>query len=113
MPFINYNEGKKIQVWEGITGTISHSEQATYCHFTITDGAILPEHSHFHEQWCHVLEGQLEFDINGEKMILRSGMTAFIPSNMPHSAKALTECKVLDCFTPVREDFRKLGDAEN
>jgi quercetin dioxygenase-like cupin family protein len=55
----------------------------------------------------------LEFDIAGEKMILTSGMTAFIPSNMPHSAVALTECKVLDCFTPVREDFRKLGDEQD
>jgi quercetin dioxygenase-like cupin family protein len=113
MPFIDYNKGKQIQVWDGISGTIAHSDQATYCRFTIENGSVLPEHSHFHEQWCHVLEGELEFDIAGEKMILTSGMTAFIPSNRPHSAVALTECRVLDCFTPVREDFRKLGDEQD
>ena len=108
MPFIDYNSGKTLKIWDGIYGTIAHSEQATYCRFTIEHGTILPKHSHVHEQWCHVLEGDLEFDINGEKQLLTAGMAAFIPSWAPHSAKALSECKVIDCFTPVREDFIEL-----
>ena len=108
MPFINYNTSKIVQIWDGISGTISHSKQGTYCRFTIENGTILPEHSHVHEQWCHVLEGELEFDIAGDKKILSAGMSAFIPSWAPHSAKALTACKVMDCFTPVREDFVEL-----
>jgi quercetin dioxygenase-like cupin family protein len=113
MPFIDFNTGKTIQVWEGISGKISHSDVSTFCHFTIENGTNLPEHSHMHEQWCHVIEGRLEFNIQGEKQILTSGMSAFIPSNLPHSAKALTECKVIDCFTPVREDFRALGEKQD
>jgi hypothetical protein len=35
MPFIDYNLGKTIEIWEGISGTIAHSDQATYCRFTI------------------------------------------------------------------------------
>jgi hypothetical protein len=27
---------------------------------------------------------------------------------MPHSAKAITACKVIDCFLPVRQDFVEL-----
>jgi quercetin dioxygenase-like cupin family protein len=108
MPFIDYNSGKTLTIWDGISGTIAHSDQATYCRFTIESGSVLPVHSHFHEQWCHVLEGELEFDIDGEKKLLTAGMSAFIPSWAPHSAVAFTECKVLDCFTPVREDFREL-----
>ncbi len=110
MPFINFNTEKKVQLWEGITGSISHSEQATYCHVLVEAGAVLPEHSHFQEQWCHVLEGVLEFVIDGEKMVLTSGMTAYIPANVPHSGTAFSECKVLDCYTPVREDFKALGE---
>lgn len=108
MPFIDYNSGKILKIWDGIFGTIAHSDQATYCRFTIENGTVLPVHSHVHEQWCHVLEGELEFDIDGEKQLLRAGMAAYIPSWAPHSAVAFTECKVLDCFTPVREDFREL-----
>jgi quercetin dioxygenase-like cupin family protein len=108
MPFIDYNTGKKVKIWDGIYGTLAHSDTSTFCHFTIDHGTNLPEHSHVHEQWCHVLEGELEFDINGEKKLLTKGMSAFIPSWAPHSAKALTACKVIDCFTPVREDFIEL-----
>jgi quercetin dioxygenase-like cupin family protein len=108
MPFIDYNTRTKVKIWDGIYGSIAHSQHGTYCHFDIESGIILPEHSHVHEQWCHVIEGELEFDIDGEKTILSAGMAAFIPSWAPHSAKALSACKVIDCFTPVREDFIEL-----
>ena len=67
----------------------------------------MPEHSHPHEQWSHLIEGQLEFNIGGEKKVISPGMAAFIPSHVPHSAKAMTKCKVIDCFLPAREDFVK------
>jgi quercetin dioxygenase-like cupin family protein len=108
MPFVNFNTNKHVQIWDGIHGTLSHSDKMTFGHFTIENGTILPEHSHHHEQWCHVLEGELEFDIEGEKMLLTKGMTAYIPSYAPHSAVAHTQCRVIDCFTPVREDFVEL-----
>ena len=108
MPFINFNTRKPVNIWPGIKGPIFHSEQLTFGHFTIEKNAILPEHSHHHEQWTNLIEGELEFDIDGEKQILTSGQTAYIPSGIPHSAKAITECKVIDCFMPVREDFKEL-----
>jgi len=107
MPFIDFNTKRKIQIGEGISGAVFHSEQATCGHFTIEAGIDLPEHSHPHEQWSHLIEGQLEFNIDGEKKVMSPGMTAFIPSHVPHSAKAITKCKVIDCFLPVREDFVK------
>ena len=105
MSFINFNSGKIVQIWDGISGTLAHTETSTFGYFTIENGTLLPEHSHIHEQNCHILEGELEFTIDGETQILTRGMAAFIPSMATHSARALTACKVLDCFTPVREDF--------
>jgi hypothetical protein len=29
-----------------------------------------------------------------------------IPTNMPHSAIAKTDCKVIDAFGPVREEYK-------
>lgn len=107
MPFINYNTRKKILVWDGITGPVYHSDQATCGHFTIEAGTTLPAHSHPHEQWSHVIEGELEFTVGEETMVLTKGMTAFIPSGVVHSGKAYTGCYVIDCFTPAREDFRQ------
>lgn len=108
MPFINFSERKKVKIWEGITARLFHSEQITFAHVTLEEGADVLEHSHVHEQWTHVIEGEMMFDVDGEKKLLKPGMAAFIPSNVKHSVKAITLCKVIDCFLPVRVDFIEL-----
>ena len=108
MTFIDFNTKKRIQIWEGISGPVFHSGQATFGHFTLEAGCDLPAHSHPHEQWTNLIEGELEFNIDGESKVMRAGMTAFIPANVVHSAKVITKCKVIDCFMPVREDFIEL-----
>lgn len=108
MPFINFSERKKVKLWEGITARLFHSEKITFGHVTLQQGTVLPEHSHVHEQWTHVIDGEMMFDIDGDKTLLTAGMAAFIPSGITHSAHAITTCKVIDCFLPVRDDFVKL-----
>lgn len=112
MPYINFNTRTSVEIWpDAIAGSMYHSEKATFGHFTIQAGADLPEHDHPHEQWTHLIEGELEFDINGEKETLLPGMSAYIPGGTPHSAHAVSECKVIDCFMPVREDLVELEKA--
>ncbi len=108
MPYIDYNNRKKVEVFPGIIGTLFHSEKATIARLTADKGTIIPEHKHPHEQWMNVIEGEFEFVLNGKKRILTKGMTALIHSNEPHSARAITECKIIDCFFPIREDFIEL-----
>jgi len=108
MPFINFNNIPHSRIWDGIHGALHHSDALTMGHVTVEEGAVLPEHHHVHEQWTHVIDGQLEFTINGETQILSSGVTAHVPSDLPHSARALTRVRLIDCFLPVREDFKSL-----
>lgn len=108
MPFIDFNTIPHSHLRDGIHGALHHSDSLTFGHITVEDGAILPEHQHTHEQWTHVLEGELEFTMEGETSILKAGHTAFVPSNIPHSAKAHSKVKLIDCFMPVREDFKTL-----
>jgi len=44
--------------------------------------------------------------IGGVTQILEPGVITLIPSNVVHSARALTDCKVVDIFSPVREDYK-------
>jgi quercetin dioxygenase-like cupin family protein len=108
MAFLDFTTAKKIQIWDGITGAFIHSDDITFGHVTLEKGTALPEHSHVHEQWTHIIEGEMEFTVGGETKILHPGMAAFMPSYVPHSARAITQCKVIDCFLPVREDFVEL-----
>jgi quercetin dioxygenase-like cupin family protein len=68
---------------------------------------VLPEHSHIHEQVVHVYEGELQVTVAGETTVLKGGMVAVIPPNALHSGKALTNCRVMDAFYPLREDYMK------
>jgi quercetin dioxygenase-like cupin family protein len=79
----------------------------TFAHWNIDSGTTFPEHSHPHEQICCVLEGRLELSIGPGKQIMEAGSIAVIPSGVPHSGLALTECRVIDVFHPVREDLKE------
>jgi quercetin dioxygenase-like cupin family protein len=104
MQHLNDVKGKEIV--PGLYGRFVHGEHITLSFVDIKQGAQLPEHSHPHEQITYILEGELDMVIGGEKMLLTPGMVHVIPGNVPHSAYARTAVKVLDAFSPVREDYR-------
>jgi quercetin dioxygenase-like cupin family protein len=94
------------EVVPGFHGRFIHSEHITMAFWHVEPGAVLPEHAHVHEQITTVLEGEFELCVAGETGILKPGMAAVIASNVPHSAKALTPCRLVDAFYPVRADYR-------
>lgn len=109
MAFINYNTKSRVTIFPGVHSAMEHSDQISYASVSLEENVVVPVHSHPHEQWTYILEGQMEFTLNGETQLLLPGMGAYIPSNVLHGARAVTVCKVIDVFTPVREDYRELG----
>lgn len=89
----------------GLTGYYAHGTNMTLGLVEIKAGSNLPEHKHVHEQITYILEGELDMTIGGEKCLLTAGMYHVIPSNVLHSAIAKTDCKVIDVFNPVRQDY--------
>lgn len=83
-----------------------HSATMTLAHWRIEAGSALPEHVHTHEQISQVIEGRFELKIDGKPHVLEPGTTAVIPSNASHGGRALTDCRIIDVFHPVREDYR-------
>ena len=66
-----------------------------------------PIHSHPHEQAGTVISGELEMNINGEKRWLKPGDTYIIPGGIEHGGRTGdTLARVLDIFSPVREDYQ-------
>lgn len=82
-----------------------HTHNQTFAHWDVQPGAELPMHSHPHEQVCYVLEGEFELTIDDTTYSLEPGKVAVIPSNAKHSGRAITACKILDVFYPIREDY--------
>ena len=90
----------------GITGYYAHGDKSTFGYVELKKGSSVPAHHHINEQITYILEGQLDMIIGGAAISLSSGMYHVIPSGMPHSAMAITDCKVIDVFGPVREDYK-------
>jgi quercetin dioxygenase-like cupin family protein len=91
---------------EGITGHYAHGENLTFGYVDIKKGSILPEHNHAQEQITYIIEGQLDMTIGGKLCSLTKGMYYVIPSDTVHSAVAITDCVVLDAFSPIRKDYK-------
>lgn len=106
MPFINLAQLPQKEVFQTGKAHFIHSENMTIAYLDFEAGTVVPEHAHIHEQISTVIEGQLEFTLNGETQILEAGKIVVIPAYTPHAAKALTFCRIIDVFSPVREDFK-------
>jgi quercetin dioxygenase-like cupin family protein len=71
-----------------------------------------PRHVHDEEQITLVIEGELEFEIDGETRTLQPGQVAVIPANVPHAARThAVACLEYDVFNPPRQALLDLADA--
>ena len=102
----NLNEMDTREIVPGFHARMVHSEKMTFSVWDVEAGAELPEHAHPHEQISTVLEGTFELNVGGTSKIIKPGMVVVIPSDVAHSGKALTLCRMLDVFHPVREEYR-------
>jgi quercetin dioxygenase-like cupin family protein len=73
-------------------------------------GARVPKHSHSNEQITNVIQGSLQFVIEGKQLTLRSGEVLCIPPHMPHQVLALEDTVALDTFYPPRQDWLEGND---
>lgn len=94
------------ELFPGFIARLVHTPLVTQSFVECAAGAMFPEHHHPHEQTVIVLEGELELSVQGETHRLTPGMVYAIPGNVPHSGKAVVATRVLDVFSPVREDLR-------
>ncbi|MDX1642523.1 MAG: cupin domain-containing protein [Balneolaceae bacterium] len=109
MPVFKSDEEQGKEIAPGVVRKIAHLEKMLAATIEFSDGPMdQPEepHSHPHEQVSYVAEGSLYVFIGDDKQLLKQGDLFLIPSGIPHSIQTLTEkVKLVDVFTPLREDF--------
>jgi len=110
MTFVELNNLKEYELAKGIRARIINTKSMSISYVTLNSGVEMPEHKHVNEQVVNVIEGELELSVDGEPRVLKPGVVEVLPSNVPHGARALTDCRVIDVFHPVREDWpAKMG----
>ena len=97
---------RPIEVQPGITRSVlSHGEKLMLVEFSLKEEALIASHQHPHEQITYVIRGTLHLTVGRQGVVLAAGESCLIPSQAPHAAEALSDCLVLDTFSPPREDF--------
>jgi len=88
-----------------ISRKVIAGEKAMVAQVFIAKGGVVPEHHHESEQLTYILEGALEFEIEGQTIVVSAGEVLRIPSHVPHRAVALEDTLDLDIFSPIRTDW--------
>jgi quercetin dioxygenase-like cupin family protein len=106
MSLVQLNTVPVKEIFPGIRARVVHTERTSQSFVEIQAGASFPQHQHPHEQTVNMLEGELEIVVGNETHRLTPGQVLVIPPDVPHSGRAVTNCRVLDVFAPTRDDYR-------
>jgi len=82
MSFFSESDLQARQLLEGITLKVVSGDKTMMTIFEFELNAVIPSHKHPHEQITYVLEGELEFTVEGETRLLRKGDGVVIPPIM-------------------------------
>ena len=109
MAILKYDEMPREQIREGAERRMGHTGNLMIVVVDFHDGPKDkpdPPHSHPHEQVSYVADGEIIFVMDDRQTRLGPGDMFLVPSGKPHSIRQLTEhVRLVDCFTPIREDF--------
>ena len=91
----------------GVTAKIASGERMMLSLVTLAPDAVVPTHSHPHEQMGMMVSGTMEFTIAGETRMVSGNEMYLGPGGVPHAATAGPGGAVaLDAFSPPREEYR-------
>ena len=104
--FAQPTDGARIEVPGGSSRrVILSTPELMLVEFTFVEGGVGALHNHPHVQTSYVAEGTFEVTIDGKTETISAGGGYIVPSNLVHGVKALTAGRLIDAFTPRRDDF--------
>ncbi|MDB5130620.1 MAG: Cupin domain protein [Mucilaginibacter sp.] len=106
--FHRFSDIETKEIAPGFLSKLIHTNTNTINFIEVKAGASVPRHQHINEQCAFAIEGKFELTVNDVPQLLEPGLFAIIPPNVWHGGTAITDCKLIDIFSPVREDYKSL-----
>jgi quercetin dioxygenase-like cupin family protein len=104
--FIRFDDVRAFTLVEGVSGRPLFGQRGMLNLIEFEPDAVVPLHSHPHEQLGIVLEGMQALVVDGVAHELTPMEGYVLPGGVEHSAYCGPEgAVVLDVFSPVREDY--------
>ena len=110
--FVHFDHVKAFELVDRVTARPLFGAGAMINMIELEPGAVVPLHSHPHEQLGIVLRGMQGLIVDGEPHELGPMEGYVLPGGVEHSAYCGPEgALVLDIFQPVREDYLERWNA--
>jgi len=108
LQFVRFDDVSPFTLAPGVEGRPLFAEGAMINLIEFAPGAVVPLHSHPHEQLGIVLRGMQALVVDGVSRELGPMEGYTLPGHVEHSAYCGPDgATVLDIFCPVREDYRE------
>lgn len=83
---IDWDDREFSEVRPGIFGATVHTPQLSATLYRYDAGSRWETHSHPQDQMTYVIEGSIDFVVDGRPVTLAAGQLAALPGGVPHSA---------------------------
>jgi len=103
--FAQPNDGKVTQLEGSSRRVVLDLPELMLVEFTFVKGGVGALHSHPHVQSSYIASGVFDVTIDGITQRLAAGGGYIVPSGVVHGVIAIEAGKLIDSFTPRREDF--------
>ena len=105
-PFVRASDSIWDEMSAGVRRKIlAHDDAIMLVHVLFETDAIGPPHRHPHLQCTLVESGVFDVTIDGITQRLQAGDSFFVPTNALHGVIAVEAGKLIDSFTPMRQEF--------
>lgn len=95
-----------IRVADGILQkTLVYGEKTLMVEFHLDKDAILPLHSHPHEQSGYLVRGKIRLTIGEEAHLVEPGDSWCIAGGIKHGAEIVEDSVAVEVFSPVRKEY--------
>src|SRR6476661_2474614 len=88
---IDWDDQEFSEVRPGIFGATVHTPQLSATLYRYDAGSSWETHSHPQDQMTYVLEGTIDFVVDGQAVSVAAGRLAAVPGGVPHSAAVSAE----------------------
>ena len=106
------NKNPWIQICPGIKRqTLSSGKTMYQMLATLEAGSKMPAHQHPQEQIVHVVSGRMKLIVDGRPHELKAGDSFYLASNIPHGVETTDETRVVDTFSPPRDEYLAIDEA--
>jgi quercetin dioxygenase-like cupin family protein len=105
MEVVPHSARETVEAVEGVHLTqLAVGERSSVQFFHLEPDAVVPEHSHEHEQVGYITGGSGVFIVEGEEYPVSPGDSYHLASNEPHSLENIGDDPLdgIDVFTPPR-----------